>query len=578
MADEVRPATSSGQGFRSVGLGETALLVAVVVLLLSIYDGVRPFDLVWTPLTKAVVGFAGWVPGHALYLLSFFPAALALYYYACIARRTYASRRKSVEDYAAYRRAYDRFRGGRSVLTSVPDENVEKERQPRLREFLAGALVLTIPFLVVAALYHSFQTTVFGLGSSPSKDTAFSGIDGIRGTVLAGFGAFAYLLALLIHRVNTHALSAKFLLTSAARTFIALVLGFLAGGAGLFGFLEDGPPKSLLYFAVGAFPSFAMASLRRKAREVFKRPAPGTEPLSLELIDGVDDMTAERLGEVGISDIQHLSTTEPGELTLRTLYPLERVIDWIDQAILATYLRNHMTDAQALGLRGAIDMRGLYKQATRTAPSPEGAAPRADVAATPSADATKGGAAPGAAQPSPPSPDAARDDTASRNDDHARKLLDALAANSKLSLDAVYSIGAALVNDYQVEFLSHLWHRRRPPEGLSEAVEQAVHAALQAPVAGRGSQTFGECLVDVRGGGPVDEQLEQLEHALRDELDLRLRSISLRWTGLVTDFADARTVDDVERETLRRITCAVDTSRLLMLTRIRAFLSSQPAA
>lgn len=611
---------------------QSSSLVAIVALLVLIgalaVIGVRWFDL-----GRALASIGGALvngtkvgvhelsrPAKAFWVLGCLPGLLSLYYYFFIARRTFSSRRKSVEEYLAFRRSYDSYHGRQSVLAASDADQLEQPK-PRFFEFLIGAAALTLPFLLVAWLSNhtpttamtssAKQTTPGEAGNATAASTETSAAkshsastpsatraapkakanapadadpqprkggpparqapgaprkatpseprseeqgagpqkagmgpeEAIKGLVLAGYGAFFYLLVLLIYRVNATALSPKFLVTSTLRVSIALVLGFLAGLAGLFDVVSSETQRSLLFVLVGAFPSYAGASLQRKAREWFKRPIPGTEPLPLELIDGIDDLIAERLGEMGISEIQHLSTTDPGDLSLRTLYPLERVIDWIDQAILITYLQEHIVEARQLAIRGAIDMKGTYyaylKATTGSRPSVkqggESRRPAGAKQVTPHQGEAQEATSPaGAAGPS-----AGADDT--------KVLLD-LATKSGLPIHVINSIGDSLVNDYQVRFLSDLWQRRGAPLGVGEAANQVVAEVLKSPYDGR---TFGESLVDA--GSAAQLLNKGLEGALRQALDERLQRISLRWLGQLDDLKGRIGREEIEREILRKI-------------------------
>lgn len=126
-----------------------------------------------------------------------------------------------------------------------------------------------------------------------------------------------------------------------------------------------------MYFAIGVFPSWAYEWLRRWARGLLKRDVP-SDNLSLEYVDGMDDVIIERFEELGIANVQHLATAEPVNLALRTFYPLYRIIDWIDQAILIIHLRKNILSARKLGIRGAIDMSGLYKASLLPPPEMRG--------------------------------------------------------------------------------------------------------------------------------------------------------------------------------------------------------------
>ncbi len=260
----------------------------------------------------------------------------------------------------------------------------------------------------------------------------------------------------MIGRINANALTARFLSTSALRSAIALVLGISAGQIGLFGFVNAGGAQDALYFLVGFFTSWAIAAIRRRARSLFEVDETGCDSLPLCLVDGLDDQIIEYLEELGIHDVQHLATSDPGELTIRSLYPLNRVIDWVDQAILIGYLRRNIAAARQLGIRGAIDLMVIYD-----ASEPE---PNAESAVQP--------VLPNAAQAAsgPPAPPAKAPDSSppKGGDESAKKILTSLAEKTGMSLESLRAIGSSLWNDYTVDLIYRLWQREDLTDSTNE--------------------------------------------------------------------------------------------------------------
>jgi hypothetical protein len=182
-----------------------------------------------------------------------------------------------------------------------------------------------------------------------------------NGFLFAALGAFVSVMWRMIKRINSNALTARFLFTAALRSAIAMMIGLAAGQFDLFGFLNPNGPRETVLFLTGLFTDWALDALRDRARTVFDPKAGQTaDQLPLDMVDGLDDGVIDILDEIGIWDIEHLATCEPGELTLRTLYPFNRVVDWIDQAVLINYLRRNIPAARDLGIRGAIDLMLLY--------------------------------------------------------------------------------------------------------------------------------------------------------------------------------------------------------------------------
>jgi hypothetical protein len=188
--------------------------------------------------------------------------------------------------------------------------------------------------------------------------------EGLRGLVYAAYGAYLYAISLFVGRLGSAGLSGKFLVRLALRCSMSIVLGFVAGELLIFRTIVTEKQTLFVYFALGLFPAWAMGALRRKAKEVFSPDEKGCEALPPCLVDGLDDDTSDRLSELGITDIQHLATADPIELTLRTLLPLNRILDWIDQAMLISYVRGSIVAFRETGIRGAIDLSVLYGDIT----------------------------------------------------------------------------------------------------------------------------------------------------------------------------------------------------------------------
>jgi len=265
---------------------------------------------------------------------------------------------------------------------------------------------------------------------------------GVDGLLFAGLGAYVSTLWWMIGRINANALTARFLTTSALRSAIALILGVSAGQIGLFGFVNAGGAQDALYFLVGFFTSWAIGALRQRARGLFQVDEAGCESLPLCLVDGLDDQIIEYLEELGIHDVQHLATSDPGELTIRSLYPLNRVIDWVDQAILIGYLRRNITAARQLGIRGAIDLMVIYDAAERPADGaptePSQGPAQSPIQSTPTVSGSSG-ARPG--------------------DEDAKKILQSLAQKTNMSYEALKKVGSSLWYDYTVDLIYRLWQR-----------------------------------------------------------------------------------------------------------------------
>jgi len=217
----------------------------------------------------------------------------------------------------------------------------------------AATLLLTAVFLFVA-IVAGYTTWI---------DTPRAGI------VYAGLGAYTSILYFMVARLYASALSSRFLMSSAIGSASAVVMGWVFGSIGLSVLSID--PKSFnlatVLFLTGLFHKWAFDALRGRARKLFGQPEPETVELPINTVEGIDDVHADLLSEYGVSTVQHLAIAEPGELLERTLLPLDRITDWIDQAILISYLKKNILAARALGVRSANDLVRIYRQAAANA-------------------------------------------------------------------------------------------------------------------------------------------------------------------------------------------------------------------
>jgi hypothetical protein len=302
-------------------------------------------------------------------------------------------------------------------LTPSGDTNFAdaKKFEPSFVAWLTGALLLTGVFLIVAILAPH----------ATSKNPAEMGI------VFAGYGTYVSTLWFMLGRLNAHALSPRFLLNSTLKAAIGILIGFIAAmSVGFFGKAESAMTSQMLLFMVGFFHDWALGYIRKKAVELFQvNQNPGTAPeLPLAMIEGVDDAAADLLDELGVSTVQHLAMQSPVELSMRSLYPIKRVIDWIDQALLTLYFRDKIVAARELGIRGMTEFIAIYEQAT--------------------------GIHPGKA-------------------DQSKELMTVLAQKLGVSESALYLMAGACRHDDSVKFLYDLRHFNEEAAGESLAPKVA---------------------------------------------------------------------------------------------------------
>jgi hypothetical protein len=392
----------------------------------------------WTP----PVG----VPPHTMWaVLATLPGILGLVTHFSSVLPRFRSRSETVRDYQAFCKGFDEW-----WLTTGWPQKLEEIGYPELaakKDFAAkvkggtpydddlhsfrpstigaiwAALILTVVFEIAV------NVATQGQGYWKAAHWPIFDVVGYQGFIFAAAGAFVSVMWRMINRINANALTERFMFTAALRSAIAMVIGMIVAHVDLFG-LKDTQGKgatfqAAVFFLTGLFTDWALTSLRTRARTVFNQTNDPCDRLPLCFVDGLDDGVIDILDELGIWDVQHLATCEPGELTIRTLYPFNRIIDWIDQAILISYLRRNVADARLFGITGAIDLSTLFSYTLDPKPGMR---------------------------------------------DKANTILDDLSKKMGMSRAAIDLICSNLFFDYSVEQLYRFWqHMRRDENGAKTA-------------------------------------------------------------------------------------------------------------
>jgi len=167
--------------------------------------------------------------------------------------------------------------------------------------------------------------------------------------LLYGFaGAYFYVLQMLVRRYFQDDLKTSAYVSATVRFVVVglLVVALNAGWSNVWG----GP----LCFVLGVFPQVGFQALRTALAKAGGAVVPSLEtkhPLSD--LRGMNIWYESRLLEEGIEDLQNLATADIVEVILRTRVPVDRLVDWIDQAHL--YLRVSNSDAGGDGKRPSRD-------------------------------------------------------------------------------------------------------------------------------------------------------------------------------------------------------------------------------
>jgi hypothetical protein len=176
-------------------------------------------------------------------------------------------------------------------------------------------------------------------GSITPRDFHLAGLPTIpRETFAFAFlGAYFYILQMLVRRYFQNDLKATAYINATMRIVVVILLVWvldpLLANAGW-----SQTQRSALAFVVGVFPTVGWQVLVKVLLKIPGVLVPSLAPThKLTDLDGLNIWYESRLLEVGVEDMQHLATTDIVDLMLNTRIPVDRLVDWIDQALL--YIR-----------------------------------------------------------------------------------------------------------------------------------------------------------------------------------------------------------------------------------------------
>jgi hypothetical protein len=174
----------------------------------------------------------------------------------------------------------------------------------------------------------------------------------------AFLGAYFYILQMLVRRYFQNDLKATAYINATMRIVIVILIVWVIDP--LLADTTSQATRSALAFVIGVFPTVGWQVLQQfLIRKPIGLVVDSLEPKhKLGDLDGLNIWYESRLLEVGIEDMQNLATTDIVDLMLNTRIPVDRIVDWIDQAFL--YLRVVDEPSRELlrryGIRTATDL------------------------------------------------------------------------------------------------------------------------------------------------------------------------------------------------------------------------------
>jgi hypothetical protein len=185
-------------------------------------------------------------------------------------------------------------------------------------------------------------------------------IESMHGLVAASIaGAYTWIISDEIDRLRRRDFTSHDVYYYLFRLLIAIPFGWALTRLQVT--LQVGIP---LAFFLGAFPTTTLfTAARRIANAQFKLGEDLTQgQLEMEKLQSVGKDVAERFKDEGISTIAQLAHADPLDLTIRTNFEFNYVVDCISQSLLWIFLGDRVKDLQIYSLRGAQEVFTFYSR------------------------------------------------------------------------------------------------------------------------------------------------------------------------------------------------------------------------
>jgi hypothetical protein len=268
----------------------------------------------------------------------------------------------------------DRVKQSLSQLGIVQTEELEETMagEYRLRHYLwplslaclttMGLYALTHPYLIQGGLWVGILEEVINVHGG--YNTFPRAIVGGRALFWGWLGAYIYSFHLTWRRFLAYDLTPSVYIFTSNRFWLAITIGAIVGvGVGTFSTAAGVPfdvnmaTASIVLFSIGFFPEQGINWIAATAQKALKQQGGIAKETRLSEIEGLSIWHQGRLRQEGIENVQNLATADVPALVIGTPFPVNQIVDWVDQAILLTYASQEQFEAlEKAGLRCASDV------------------------------------------------------------------------------------------------------------------------------------------------------------------------------------------------------------------------------
>jgi hypothetical protein len=176
-------------------------------------------------------------------------------------------------------------------------------------------------------------------------------------------GAYWFILQDVIRRYFRDDLKTAAYVSASARIILVVIVVTMVSLAST----SASTQLNVLAFFIGIFPQIGVQILKAGVNKAFRGVVPSLDcKYPLSDLDGLTIWDQARLFEEGIEDLHGLVTANLVDVILGTRIPVDRLVDWLDQALLYLYVPAESGGGKprealrALGIRTATDLERAW--------------------------------------------------------------------------------------------------------------------------------------------------------------------------------------------------------------------------
>jgi hypothetical protein len=259
-----------------------------------------------------------------------------------------------------YRKKFEAVYGQQAVSTRglFADPDSRPERSEGFFPVLLATVLLCVGWAMVVQpeLYRNIDL----LGGLPLSGRPKLPIEALE----YGFiGAYWFILQDVIRRYFRDDLKTAAYVSASARIILVVIVVTMVSLAST----SASTQLNVLAFFIGIFPQIGVQILKAGVNKAFMGVVPSLDcKYPLSDLDGLTIWDQARLFEEGIEDLHGLVTANLVDVILGTRIPVDRLVDWLDQALLYLHVpaesggRKPREALRALGIRTATDLERAW--------------------------------------------------------------------------------------------------------------------------------------------------------------------------------------------------------------------------